>query len=354
MGVCSIHNYNFNKIKWNSGHMLKWLCMNDGRQSGTYEIKTPAKQMMIVVQYIVWCIVLQCLKFEALRLCGDAGVARLNEVVREKAGWSYSWGVGVYRLTLYLLVVRVLCTMLVRLWSAYEFLRSDEVIDRVEFIKWASTAQHDNGLLIAILERLDEIRREGDVDEVLTRRELRTDQKKHGDTGHYMRKSLCGMIVQLVRDLVADLFGCGRQQNFHDFQWGKLDPVRFVRVYALLKQLENHVYNIHEASCLEQSSKPRLLSRFLFSQSQRDEAELDEEKKRDDAMMDWTKLNVFLSIMAFSTQIVFIVFIIDELVNELNERFDESGVKHIISNTVIAVATISLFMGFVLENYVSA
>ena len=29
MGVCSIHNYNFNKIKWNSGHMLKWLCMND-------------------------------------------------------------------------------------------------------------------------------------------------------------------------------------------------------------------------------------------------------------------------------------------------------------------------------------
>ena len=42
--------------------------------------------------------------FEALRLCGDAGVARLNVVVREKAGWSYSWGVGVYRLTLYLLV----------------------------------------------------------------------------------------------------------------------------------------------------------------------------------------------------------------------------------------------------------
>ena len=31
MDICVIHNYNFNKIKWNSVHMLKWLCMNDGR-----------------------------------------------------------------------------------------------------------------------------------------------------------------------------------------------------------------------------------------------------------------------------------------------------------------------------------
>ena len=31
MGICVIHNCNFNKIEWNSGHMLKWLCMNDGR-----------------------------------------------------------------------------------------------------------------------------------------------------------------------------------------------------------------------------------------------------------------------------------------------------------------------------------
>ena len=31
MGICAIHNYNFNKIEWNSGHMLKWLCTNDGR-----------------------------------------------------------------------------------------------------------------------------------------------------------------------------------------------------------------------------------------------------------------------------------------------------------------------------------
>ena len=30
MGICAIHNYNFNKIEWNSGHMLKWLCTNNG------------------------------------------------------------------------------------------------------------------------------------------------------------------------------------------------------------------------------------------------------------------------------------------------------------------------------------
>ena len=31
MGICVIHNYNFSKIKWNSGHMIKWLCMNNRR-----------------------------------------------------------------------------------------------------------------------------------------------------------------------------------------------------------------------------------------------------------------------------------------------------------------------------------
>ena len=25
MGICAIHNSNFNKIEWNSAHMLKWL-----------------------------------------------------------------------------------------------------------------------------------------------------------------------------------------------------------------------------------------------------------------------------------------------------------------------------------------
>ena len=29
--ICDIHNNNFNKIEWNSGYMLKWLSMNDGR-----------------------------------------------------------------------------------------------------------------------------------------------------------------------------------------------------------------------------------------------------------------------------------------------------------------------------------
>ena len=242
--------------------------------------------------------------------------------------------------------------MLARLCSAYEFLRSDDVIDRVDFIKWAATTKNDNGLLLAILERLDEIRRDGDVDEVLTRRETKTTSRPEPDK--YRDKNLLGMMWQLLQDLLVDLVFTGEAQNYRDFEWGKLDPVRFVRVYKHLKQLESHVYNIHEASCLERISKPRILSRFLHTQSQRDETEMDREQQNDEAMVDWTILNVFLSTLAIATQIIFIVFIIEEIIDNLADKFRNGQVNLIVSNCVIASATISLFIGFVLENYVAA
>ena len=49
-------------------------------------------------------------------------------------------------------------------------------------------------------------------------------------------------------------------------------------------------------------------------------------------MFDLTELQVFLSIIFLSTQIVFIVCIIDEFVDEWKERYDERDARHIISN----------------------
>ena len=50
MGIDVIHNYNFNKIQLNSGHMLKWLCMNDGRcYMMKWSISTYNKQ-----SYYIW------------------------------------------------------------------------------------------------------------------------------------------------------------------------------------------------------------------------------------------------------------------------------------------------------------
>ena len=54
-------------------------------------------------------------------------------------------------------------------------------------------------------------------------------------------------------------------------------------------------------------------------------------------MIDWTKFNIFLSIIFLSMQIVLIVCMIDEFVNELKERFDERDIKCIISNMNVLV-----------------
>ena len=78
------------------------------------------------------------------------------------------------------------------------------------------------------------------------------------------------------------------------------------------------------------------------------EAELNEEKKRDDAMIDLTKLHVVLSIMVLSLQSILIVCIINELgvVNKLKERFDERDVKHIISNINVPIVMNKLLLLF--------
>jgi len=241
--------------------------------------------------------------------------------------------------------------MLQRLNSCYEFLRSDEIIDRVEFLRWAATTDNDNGLLIAILERLNEIREEGDLDEVLTRRET-----ERVEPDRYRDKNLITTLCLLLRDFLEDLVlcGCRRNQDCRDFEWGKLDPVRLIRVYKYLKEMDGHVFNIHEAACLERTSKPRILSRFFHQVSARDVSEMEKEQQAEAKMIDFSILNVFLSFLAVATQIVFIVFIITEVISELADIFDGAEVKLLVSNCVIVTATVTVFLGFVLENYVGA
>jgi len=241
--------------------------------------------------------------------------------------------------------------MLPRLNTCYEFLRSDEVIDRLEFIKWAAKTENDNGLLIAILERMDEIRREGDLDEVLTRREEKTPEPDR-----YRDKNLLRMLCLLFKDFLEDIFlcGCKRDPYIRDFEWGKLDPVRFVRIYKYLTDLQGHVFNIHEAACLERTSKPRIMARFFHEVSARDISEMEKEQKAEDSMLDWSIVNVFLSILAVATQVIFIVFIITEIISELPDLLDGEDVKLLVSNCVIVVATVTVFLGFVLENYVAS
>ena len=235
-------------------------------------------------------------------------------------------------------------TMLERLHSSVEFLRNDDVIDRVEFLKWAAATRNDNGLLIAVLDRLDEIRREGDKDHVLTRREIKPEPDR------YRGKSMLQMLGLLLHDFLEDIFRCVRKQDLRDFEWGALDPVRFIRTLKYLREMESHVFNIHQAACLERTTKPRVLTRFFPNVSARDTSEIEREEKIEDDMVDWSVLNAFFSLLAVATQVIFLVFIITEVLQTLPDFFDSASVQLIVSNCIIVVATFTIFMGFVLEN----
>mmetsp|Transcript_7934 Transcript_7934/g.10402 ORF Transcript_7934/g.10402 Transcript_7934/m.10402 type:complete len:419 (+) Transcript_7934:100-1356(+) len=71
-------------------------------------------------------------------------------------------------------------------------------------------------------------------------------------------------------------------------------------------------------------------------------------------MVDWSVVNVFLSILAVATQVIFMVYIITEVFQDLPDQFENSSAKLLLSNCVIAAATITIFLSFVLENFVGS